>query len=281
MDKRKAFTPLEIKIRNRKISNRVPKGFLTGFTLVELLVVIAIIAILMAILMPALKLAKEQGKRAVCLSNLKQLMLAWILYADENDGMIVNGDAREYTAMYNPGRPFNNSHYNETPWVLKDWPRGDVSVPDQKTAIMNGALFPYAKNVKLYRCPVAYMGEVRTYSVVDAMNCVPHGGQMIKMRMEIKRAAERCVFVDDSGATPMGGWSVEYDENAWWDEPPLRHGNGANWSFVDGHSEYWKWKNPDTRTFNVNNTGEWKHKVRPDDVDIYRARRAAWGKLPD
>ena len=47
-----------------------------GFTLIELLVVIAIIAVLMAILMPALNRAKEQGKRAACLSNLKQLALA-------------------------------------------------------------------------------------------------------------------------------------------------------------------------------------------------------------
>ncbi|MHC4331052.1 MAG: type II secretion system protein, partial [Planctomycetota bacterium] len=55
-----------------------------GFTLIELLVVIAIIAILLAILMPALNRVREQGKRAVCLSNLKQLSLAWILYADDN-----------------------------------------------------------------------------------------------------------------------------------------------------------------------------------------------------
>jgi len=48
-------------------------------------VVIAIIAILMAILFPALNRAREQGRRAVCLSNLKQLALAWIMYADEND----------------------------------------------------------------------------------------------------------------------------------------------------------------------------------------------------
>ena len=62
-----------------------------GFTLIELLVVIAIIAILMAILMPALNRAREQGKRAACLSNLKQLQLAWAMYNDENDGKIVNG----------------------------------------------------------------------------------------------------------------------------------------------------------------------------------------------
>ena len=48
-----------------------------GFTLIELLVVIAIIAVLMAILMPALNRVKEQGKRATCLYNLKQLSLCW------------------------------------------------------------------------------------------------------------------------------------------------------------------------------------------------------------
>jgi len=54
----------------------------SAFTLVELLVVIAIIALLMAILMPALNRAREQGKRATCLSNLRQLTLAWTMYAD-------------------------------------------------------------------------------------------------------------------------------------------------------------------------------------------------------
>ena len=60
-----------------------------GFTLIELLVVIAIIAILMAILIPTLNRAREQGKRAVCLSNLKQMMLAWMMYADDNDDKVV------------------------------------------------------------------------------------------------------------------------------------------------------------------------------------------------
>ena len=272
MDKRKAFTPLET-----KISDGASKRLLTGFTLVELLVVIAIIAILMAILIPALNQAKEHGKRAVCLNNLRQLMLAWITYADENDDKLVNGDTGQH----------NIDHPDELCWVLKDWPRGSVSVEDQKIAVLNGALYPYTKNIKLYRCPVAYVGEVRTYSVVDAMNCDSFdGGPMLKKRSKIKGPDRRCVFIDDSGATPQGGWSIYYKwGNSWRDEPPLRHGDGANWSFADGHSEYWKWKCPLTRTFNSSNDGVgdvWK-KVRfsgDKGVDIYRARKAAWGTLP-
>lgn len=62
-----------------------------AFTLIQLLVVIAVIAVLMAILMPALQRAREQGKRVVCESNLKQMSLAWIMYAQENDGKIMKG----------------------------------------------------------------------------------------------------------------------------------------------------------------------------------------------
>ncbi len=259
-----------------------------GFTLVELLVVIAIIAILMAILMPALRRAREQGKRAVCLNNLRQLTLAWILYADDNDDKIVCGYVEErgdFESGTGPWQCPDGMHCHERPWVLKDWPRDSVSVEDQKIAVRNGALFPYTKNVNLYRCPVALRGEVRTYAVVDAMNADDIDApdiMVIKKRSKIKGPGERCVFVDDIGATPMGAWSIHYSRNAWWDEPPLRHGNGANWSFADGHSKYWKWKNPETRLWNPNNTSLWKHKVRSGDegVDIYRARKAAWGKLP-
>jgi prepilin-type N-terminal cleavage/methylation domain-containing protein/prepilin-type processing-associated H-X9-DG protein len=256
-----------------------------GFTLIELLVVIAIIAVLMAILMPALSRVKEQGKRVVCLSNLKQLTLAWILYADDNDDVLVNG-----AIGYSNQNMSWGDHRNETAWVdalLTGW----QSLEQQEQAIRDGALWPYVKDIKMYRCPTARSKEeALTYAIMFSMNSVNHPptqgvrGAHIKKRTEITNPAPayRLVFIDEGWMTP-DAFAVNYDTEAWWDDPPVRHGDGTTISFADGHSDHWKWKGTDTikraRLVERSHQGNWTPETEQGYKDLYMMQKGCWGRL--
>ncbi len=253
-----------------------------AFTLIELLVVIAVIAILMAILMPALQRAREQGKRAACLNNLKQLQLAWIMYADENDDKIVNGA----TGFSNSDQAWGD-HRNELAWVNTF----DNTIWDnQVKGIREGALWPYVRDEDLYRCPTGRRGQALTYSIMFSMNAVNHTwsqgvrGAFVKKRTEIlPNPAFRLVFIDE-GFMTSDGYAVYYHLEEWFDNPPVRHGDGVTVSFVDGHVEHWKWKGTDTikqarLMENSDPLVGWKPETDEGFQDLYRMQRGCWGKL--
>jgi prepilin-type N-terminal cleavage/methylation domain-containing protein/prepilin-type processing-associated H-X9-DG protein len=262
-----------------------------GFTLIELLVVIAIIAILMAILIPALNRVKEQGKRAVCLNNLKQLALAWIMYADENDDKLVNG-----AAGYSNSNATWGDHRNELAWVEQCWASdyqtgGQMPAEDQIIAIKQGALWPYVKDAKVYRCPTGSRGEMLTYAIMFSMNAVNHTetqgvrGAHIKRRTEITNPAPayRLVFIDEGWVTP-DAFAVYYAQEVWWDDAPVRHGDGTNVSFADGHSDYKKWKGIETiqngRDLERGHAGAGFVPTSSDGYqDLYWMQKSTWGRL--
>ena len=227
-----------------------------GFTLIELLVVIAIIALLLALLMPALDRARELARRSVCLAGLKDLSLAWIMYADDNDGKLVNGQ---------PSDGDRNQDYTdlrvEIPWA---WAipidgAGDPtdSTYDQEQLIRDGALFTYTKNPKVYRCPGGKAKHMRTYSLTCALNgdetpvnSLGSGASMlcVKNRSLVRRPHDRIVFLCE-GWVNNNSYRIEYTSAAWWnrpppdhpDPPPVRHGEGMTFVFADSHTGYWRW----------------------------------------
>jgi len=283
-----------------------------AFTLIELLVVIAIIAILMAILMPALNRVKEQGKRAACLGSMKQLSLCWIIYSDDYDGKIVNGEAFEGgDGQAIPRGMSDPVHPGEVWWTgddVGDFWNGINLTPDlQKRAIRAGALFQYCKDEDLYRCPTGMKGEMRTYTITDAMNGLHRDGTFraagsrhvgerngrtvlwVKSRDEISvpGPAYRIVFLDEGRITP-DSYATHYQSEQWWDPPFVRHGDGTNVSYADGHADYWKYRGMKTLQTGklaaepgrpANDLHQMVPESEDDFQDLYRMQKAVWGAL--
>jgi prepilin-type N-terminal cleavage/methylation domain-containing protein/prepilin-type processing-associated H-X9-DG protein len=263
-----------------------------GFTLIELLIVIAIIALLMGILVPALTRVRKQGKRAVCLSNNRQLMIAWLAYAETYDGKLVNGcqadwhDARIKENMWCTRiHPPDNKYDWDKPFTM-------ATLEDRIKKLMTGALWPYLNDAKIYRCPEAKREMHRTYSIVTPMNAKWFAmtettyfgteGEIIKNLGQIKKPQERIVFVEE-GYPSSDAFEVLYSQEAWIDVPQAPHVKGSDFGFVDGHAEFWKWEDKRTLTWA---TVDWAQedvpggdRAQPGNKDLQKVQRAAWGKL--
>jgi prepilin-type N-terminal cleavage/methylation domain-containing protein len=262
-----------------------------GFTLVELLVVIAIIALLMAILMPALNRARELGRRTVCLGNLNQLALAWIMYTDSNGGNLVRGIGGDDVWGKHPLT--DEDMILEKSWV------GDVDPGINKRAqearVRDGALWDYCKNEKAFRCPAGKVNHMLTYAIVDSMNGDKSQPETIteqvwcSNRGDISRPNERLVFIDVGEALWEGGiihsYHVSYTTEEWIVSPdvppvglpPIRHRDGATVSFADAHSVYWKWNE---ETANIARDISLNPPITTAGLeDLYQMQKGVWGRL--
>ena len=221
-----------------------------GFTLIELLVVIAIIAILAAMLLPALSSAKEKANQIRCISNHKQIILAWLLYKDEYDGRLVIDDAHGAGTNY------------------PSWEQGNMGVATETTnsdLLKLGLLYSFGPNVNIYRCPSDRSSNVRSYSMQPQLasymfgaaldqqlaNGMPGYPPMYK-DCEIIRTplSLTLVFIDEATLSINDGFfGIFMTKSIWWDFPATWHNRGCNLSFADGHAEHWRWM--ESRTMSV------------------------------
>jgi prepilin-type N-terminal cleavage/methylation domain-containing protein/prepilin-type processing-associated H-X9-DG protein len=244
----------------------VQRKNLRGFTLIELLVVIAIIAILAAILFPVFARARENARRASCMSNLKQIGLGMMMYVQDYDGKYParyyldgsatpGGGAGTMTGTIVP--PLNSASYANAAWILE----------------------PYIKSTQLMVCP-SWTGDVPTQGGGYAYNLVAgepatyaSPATNVLSESTVGEAALMVAFVDSSWfrdgypassnniravfckviqnagsactAVPRGSEINTYG----------RHLDGANASYMDGHV---KWHKIDYYNNNGKNYPVWQ-----------------------
>lgn len=236
-------------VRSAPSSNGLGNELRKGFTLIELLVVIAIIAILAALLLPALSKAKQRGQGIVCMSNLKQLQLAWIMYGEDNNARIPQNIASDTGRLTeNALDPNAQPGATNACWVL-----GQADAAPQYTndlLLSHGLIYPYLNSAKVYKCPADLSSpRNRNYSMncwmdgINAWNSVCINFIKTSDVSTYMSMSMAFVFLDENPATINDGyWAADPSTpTRWVDSPAHYHNSGCNLSFADGHCESRKW----------------------------------------
>lgn len=238
-----------------------------GFTLVELLAVIAVISVLAALLLPALNQASGRAQAIMCLSNTKQLSLAWHVYAgDNNDRVAYNMD------LASTGRRTDLNWVNN----VMSWTTSSENTNVE--TITKSGLGVYVGNPATYRCPTdnvlspaqkaaGWDARLRSYSMnmmvgeletpTNKVNPYNPAFKQFYKAAQIPQPSEIFVFLEEHPDSIDDGYfkmaapqNVSFAANSvdaqWIDLPAANHNRAAAFAYADGHSQLHRWQVKET-----------------------------------
>ncbi len=259
----------------------VPRAGLRGFTLVELLVVLAMGALLTLITATSLGHSQTSTDRNVCLSNLRQLSLAWQMYADDYSG----------SCMANPAT-VSSSYLNWARGVLDyNVANADNFNTSYLTNPVSAAMGLYVRSPTLFRCPADLITlnrsgvpslRVRSYSmngyVGQGASAYSAGYQVMTSTTQLGHPERTFILLEEhSDSINDGSFFVDVQMTSaaarFVDIPAAFHSGGANLAMGDGHAEYWQWMDP--RTMPPVTMGMVVPATSPNNPDVARLQKAA------
>jgi prepilin-type N-terminal cleavage/methylation domain-containing protein len=248
------MNPIVTKRSPRTRSSRRPGAF----TLIELLVVIAIIAILASMLLPALAKAKAKATGITCMNNTKQMMLAYLMYAEDNGDKVIG--AADQTASGGPRA-----------WIGDGWLDWATTPINTNLALLlnpsNAPLAQYIGNSKnIYKCPadkflspaqkrVGWTERVRSIAMnafsgydpnQDASGLNMWRGFRKTTDLKTRGPADIWIIVDEHPDSINDGYMIPVLNGyggayAWCDFPSTLHNGACGFAFMDGHSQIHRW----------------------------------------
>jgi prepilin-type N-terminal cleavage/methylation domain-containing protein/prepilin-type processing-associated H-X9-DG protein len=283
-----------------------------GFTLIELLVVIAIIAILAAILFPVFAQAREKARAASCLSNFKQVLISWHMYAQDYDEQMVPHWTRNHPVVGGIAGTANRWW----PWLLDPYTKSWAiykcpSAPDPNGIFGSGSFAWWYNQMRFGNVGYNYL------ALGIWWDCEDTRGVSLAI---VSKPASHIAFVDSAWQGPTDAFPSYSnrgfsDVNApaqwaaiapaehtctWWNgvhggwdwtdttrnKPNFmgwtidRHNEGMNVGFVDGHAKYHRWSALIAGTNVAPGVSEWDVRLTDPEKYLWGELNAVYGQVP-